>query len=174
MTKYEQIVNWFQDNIVIAIILIALAILMAIPQVKEGLLCVWRWVRPKKKPSPDDPFEITVKGETITFDELVRSTTLDIVRVNAHTHKLGVRAEHAWVSKRYPESEFKQQALWFLKPDDDDTAEGKAFDIITFQCADGQQKQVYFDITSFFDGKVSSMAKPSEFARKKLKDIYGI
>jgi len=174
MTKYEKIVNCFQDNLVVAVLLILLAILMAIPQVREGLLCIWRWVRPKKKDFPEDSFEITVRGETVTFDELVRSTTLDIVRVNAHTHRLGVMAEHAWVAKRYPESEFRQQALWYLESETRDPKDRKAFDIITLERDDGTTKEVYFEITSFFDGRTSSNSSPDEFARKKLREVYGI
>jgi len=174
MTKYEKLVNVFQDNLIIAVMLLILAVIMAIPSVRDGIVCLWHWIRPKRKPSPDDPFEIKYKGETVTFDELVRSTKLDIVRVNAHTHMLGVMAEHAWVRKRYPGSDFRQQSLWFLESDTKNPKDRKAFDIIIFKRDDGATKEIYFEINSFFDGKTSSNSSPSEFARKKLREVYGM
>lgn len=169
MNNYIKIVNWLQDNIIIASILILAAIIMAIPKLRDGVLCLWGWLRPKKKSSPDDPLELRIKGELVTFDELMRSIKLDIVRVNAHTHLIGVMAEHAWVSKRYPGYKLRSQALHFMK---DANIGEKAFDIFTFTCADETTKQVYFEITSFFDGKVDSDSSPHDFAKKKLREIY--
>lgn len=130
MTKYERLVNWFQDNPISAVLLLLLVIVMAIPQVRDGALCIWRLSYRKKKESSDEPFVFKVREEAVTFDELVRSTSLDIVRVNAHTHVVGIMAEHAWIRKRYPGAEFRQQELRALRLD---TGDRKAFDVITFQ-----------------------------------------
>ena len=145
---------------------------MAVPQIREGIVFLCGILRRNKKHSSVDDISFLVEGESVAFDELLRSMTLDIIRVKAHTHELGIAAEYVWLKERYPESTLKSQGLIIHKTDRPEPRDRLVFDVISFCCADGREKQVYFDITAFFDGEVSSWSEPSKFARKKIKEIY--
>lgn len=125
---------------------------------------------------PAPAFEITVCEEKITFTELVRSLEYDIVKVHAHTHMLGVMAEHRWMHHMYPDCEMKMQALSTL--DRIQGVEGVTvkdplhFDVMTIALPDGRTKKIYFDISSFFGGGGSLMDPESAVARKMI-DLYG-
>jgi hypothetical protein len=125
---------------------------------------------------PVPPFEIKVGEEKITFSELVRSLEYDIVKVHAHTHMLGVMAEHRWMHHMYPGCEMKSQALSTL--DRIQGVEGVTvkdpvhFDVMTIMLPDGRAKKIYFDISSFFGGGGNLMDPESAVARKMI-DIYG-
>ncbi|HVU56436.1 MAG TPA: hypothetical protein VHD83_15330 [Puia sp.] len=54
----------------------------------------------------------------------------------------GVDAEYKWVREHYPGSKSKGQGLTYKN--------GKPYDILTIQTADGTEKKVYFDISNFF------------------------
>jgi len=141
-------------------------------------LALHRWSAPTNR-SPDTSSEareivlIEAGGEVVSFDELLRSVAHDVVKISAHTHVLGVAAEYKWIEKRYPGSKPMNQKLTTL-----DLLEGKEygkgqvhFDLVTIKLANGQSKEIYFDITSFFDGYGTSMA-PKAFITKKLQELY--
>jgi len=44
------------------------------------------------------------------------------------------------------------------------------FDVIKIELASGREKEVYFDISSFFDGKGTSMS--GDFFGRKLLSLY--
>ncbi len=50
--------------------------------------------------------------------------------------------EYAWVAEHYPGSEMIMQSSSFQKK--------KPYDILSIKIADGEEKDVYFDISSFF------------------------
>jgi len=54
----------------------------------------------------------------------------------------GVDAEYKWIRQHYPGSKTKSQALT--------NRNGKPYDILTIQTADGTEKKIYFDISNFF------------------------
>jgi len=54
----------------------------------------------------------------------------------------GVDAEYKWIREHYPGSKTLSQALT--------NKNGKPYDILTIQTADGTEKKVYFDISNFF------------------------
>lgn len=54
----------------------------------------------------------------------------------------GVAAEYAWLREHYPGYKSKGQSL--------NHKDKKAYDIITIVTRDGDEKQVYFDISGFF------------------------
>jgi hypothetical protein len=59
------------------------------------------------------------------------------------THETpGVRAEYKWIADHYPGAKTQMQALNNVK--------GKPYDVLTITLADGSEKKVYFDISSFF------------------------
>jgi hypothetical protein len=63
--------------------------------------------------------------------------------INETSETAGVDAEYAWLKKNYPGYSSEGQALVMDKA-------GHPFDIIHIKTADGQKKDVYFDISKFF------------------------
>ena len=121
-----------------------------------------------------DEIVFNVKEEKITFNEMIRSINYDVVKVNAHTHILGVMAEHEWISRRYPKSKLISQALTTLEALEKKgiaAKKGIYFDIIKIALKDGRSKEIYFDISNFFTGKGSPMDPSSEVA-EKLRNLY--
>ncbi|MDQ7815874.1 MAG: hypothetical protein RDU14_02530 [Melioribacteraceae bacterium] len=114
------------------------------------------------------------KEEKITFKELVRSVDYDVVKVNAHTHMLGVKAEQEWIRRRYPKSNFKSQILTTLDALEKKNSFAKNaihFDVIEIEVGDGRIKKIYFDISDFFTGK-GTMMDPSSVVAEKLRSLY--
>lgn len=180
MNKYDQIVKWFESHWVTALILILLLIIMSLPQVRDGLVLIYSWIkrlfkRELKATAQNLPIEFEVSGEKVTFTELLRSVQHDVVKVHAHTHILGVAAEHVWIQHRYPGSELLKQSLTTLE-----LITGKKkyqkdqihFDIIKIRLMTGRNKKVYFDISSFFGGGATSFLNPNEFIAKKISTLY--
>ncbi len=180
MSRYDQIVEWFKNHWITALILILLLVIMSLPQVRDGLVLIYSAIKRifnkhQNKPNPDAPIELEVSGEKITFAELLRSVQHDVVKVHAHTHAIGVAAEHVWIERRYPESVFLEQGLTTL-----DLISGKKkyrndqihFDIIKIRLKNGTKKEVYFDISSFFGGGALSHLNPDEFIAKKICKLY--
>jgi hypothetical protein len=121
-----------------------------------------------------DEIVIQVGEEKITFTELLRSFPFDVVKVNAHTHMLGVAAEHQWIQRRYPDSRLNSQALTTLdslQNSDDKPAVPIHFDVMSIELSDGRKKKIYFDISSFFSGR-GSLLDPSSAVSEKLREIY--
>jgi len=152
---------------------------MSLPQVRDGVVLICSWVstffKKNSRSQKEEPIVLEVKGETVTFTELLRSMQFDLVKVNAHTHVLGVAAEYEWVKRRYPDSEFLEQALTTLE-----LIAGKSkyegdeihFDVIKIRLPDGYKKEIYFDISSFFNGESSSTIDPHGFIAKKISGFY--
>lgn len=125
-----------------------------------------------KKSVTKEPFRIKCAEEEITFEEKLRSLKMDIIKVNAHDHTLGIRAEYAWMDNAYPNNKRYEQSLMKFEVD----ARGGKKKVITFdvhqvELEDGREKKIYFEIDSFFaDGKPASF-EPG-YRDQKLKDIY--
>jgi hypothetical protein len=150
---------------------------MAIPQVRDGVALLWSFIRAvfKKKDNSDTEIILKNEEETITFTELLRSLRHDVVKIHAHTHILGVAAEYEWIRRRYPGSETVQQALTTL-----DLIAGKKkyktsqihFDIITIELPNGRKKEIFFDISNFYDDAESEHLDPHAFIGKKIARLY--
>jgi hypothetical protein len=96
----------------------------------------------------------------------------DVVKIKAYTHVLGVRAEYAWINENYPNSERIQQSLEILELSESPYESREVrFDVIKIELAGGREKEVYFDISSFFDGQGTSMSGDS-FLGRKLLSLY--
>ena len=54
----------------------------------------------------------------------------------------GVNAEYAWLKQNYPGYKMGSQSLAYK--------DGKPYDILNFETADGVKKSIYFDISKFF------------------------
>ncbi len=179
MDKYDQVVGWITSYWAGAVLLLVLAVLAALPQVRDGASLLWSWVvkviGQKKSLFDTEPIVIDTPEERITFTELLRSVHHDVVKVNAHTHVLGVSAEHEWIERRYPQSKVKSQALTSLKRISKRQQKAKPevhFDVLTLELMDGRNKNIYFDISDFFGGEASSVLDPEGAVAKQLEDLY--
>ncbi|MEK6805578.1 MAG: hypothetical protein AABY95_02885 [Pseudomonadota bacterium] len=179
MDKYDQVVGWITGNWVGALALLILAALAALPQVRDGTLLLWSWARralARDNAGLDEsPIVIDTGDERVTFTELLRSADYDVVKVHAHNHILGVGAEYKWIKRRYPKSERREQRLTTL-----DILSGKGkykanqvhFDVVTIALPDGREKKIYFDISSFFGGGISTVLNPEGVLARKLAELY--
>jgi hypothetical protein len=77
-------------------------------------------------------------GDGSTFDKAIV--------IVADSEKTGVDAEHDYIDKHFPGSHRGSQSLL--------QRGGKSFDVLEFGAADGKQRTLYFDITSFL-GKLN-------------------
>ena len=163
-TIYDKIVQWALNNPIISIIVIICTILIAIPQVREGVVFIIRmlWHRNNQK-----EFVIEYADEIITFEEKLISQNFDIIKINATTHMLGVRAEREWLNKKYPGYENNMQMLTHIE-----TKQGRrTFDILPISKGN-IKKDIYFDITDFFDGaSVPYHQNTDEYAVAKKNQI---
>lgn len=163
-TKYDYIIKLLLDNWLIAIIVIVAIILMAIPQVRDGLKTLVSLFNRKKE------FVSEYADEKITFEVKLRSQDFDIVKIHATTHNLGVRAEREWLARYYPDYKNNMQSLRHITTKD---GRNLTFDIMPI-CKGNKRKDIYFDITDFYNGAhVSFTGKIYEYAEQKIKDIYG-
>ena len=164
-TTYDKIVQWALNNPIISIIVIICTILIAIPQVREGVVFIIRmlWHRNNLK-----EFVIEYADEIITFEEKLISQNFDIIKINATTHMLGVRAEREWLNKKYPGYENNMQVLTHIE-----TKQGRrTFDILPISKGN-IKKDIYFDITDFFDGaSVPYHKNTGEYAVAKINQLY--
>ena len=161
-TKYDYIVNLLLNNWIIAIFVIIAILIMALPQLRDGLKILWPFSRKKE-------FVSEYADEKITFEVKLRSQDFDIVKIHATTHNLGVRAEREWLNKEYPGYTNNMQFLRHIKTND-----GKEliFDILPIQTGN-KKKDIYFDITDFFDGAhVEFTGNTHNYAEQKIKEIY--
>ena len=114
-------------------------------------------------------------SEMLVYGDVGESPETAVVIRGANSHEAGVVAEHKWLKRRYPAYEIKGQAL-FERPEHGSAksrhpfkirSEGvevdvvapadlpaRRYDVITIQTWYFFNRDVYFDITSFF-GKSS-------------------
>ena len=165
ITTYDKIVQWALNNPIISIIVVICTILIAIPQVRDGIVLIIRLFWPKNN---QKEFVIEYADEIITFEEKLISQNFDIIKINATTHVLGVRAEREWLNKKYPGYENNMQILTHIE-----TKQGtRTFDILPIRKGN-IKKDIYFDITDFFDGaSVPNNKNVSEYAEAKINQIY--
>lgn len=179
MDKYDQVVGWITSHWSGALTLLVLAALAALPQVRDGTSLLWSWAKkalPRNSAKLDEsPIVIDTGEERVTFTELLRSTDHDVVKVYAHNHMLGVSAEYEWIKRRYPKSERREQTLTtleLLSKKGKYKANQVHFDVITIELPDGREKKIYFDISSFFGGGMSTALNPEGALARKLAEVY--
>lgn len=137
-----------------------------------------RWA-PERTPSIPEKssqvFEYKMDEETATYTEKLTSLALDVVKINAHTHYLGVAAEYAWIDHNYPNSEKIMQSLTTLElvTGNEGYKPGQVhFDVIKIKLPNGREKEIYFDISSFFNGVASSLLNSNKFIAQKISELY--
>lgn len=179
MSKYDQIIEWIKHYWITAVILLIIVSIMSVPQIRNGVVLICSWCKTlfnrKRDSYSDEPIILEVQGEKVTFTEKFRSFQHDVVKVHAHTHVLGVAAEYKWIRRRYPNSKTIKQTLTTL-----DLLTGKKrykskqlrFDVIEIKLPNGLEKEIYFDISSFFGEGPSSLLDPSAFIARKIEELY--
>ncbi|MBP5421566.1 MAG: hypothetical protein J6Y78_03885 [Paludibacteraceae bacterium] len=162
-TKYDYIVNILLNNWVVAIIVLIVVVLIAIPQIRDGLKTLLSLFYGKKE------FVSEYADEKITFEVKLRSQDFDIVKIHATTHSLGVHAEREWLKKYYPGYENNMQFLDHVITDDGKTID---FDILPIYKGN-KKKDIYFDITEFYNGAhVEFTGSTHRYAKQKIRDFY--
>lgn len=165
-TKYDYIVNLLLDNWIVVIIVIAAIIIGALPSIKDGLKMIFMSFNSAEK--NDNNFIIEYADEKIVCEILSRSYDFDVVKIHATTHRLGIQAERRWINRFYSNYTYNVQMLKKIQ-----TGSGEIiFDIISI--TNGTiKKDIYFDITDFFNGaSVPFSGNVSKYAEQKIKDIY--
>jgi hypothetical protein len=120
-------------------------------------------------------FELKVGEEIVTCVEMLTSLSRDVVKVDAYTHRLGIMAEYEWLRQRYPNSERIVQSLTTLElvTKTGEYKPGRVhFDVLQIRLPDGREKEIFFDITSFFDGGATSFINKEEYFGRKLSELY--
>ena len=162
-TKYDIIINFLLNHWLIAVIVVIAVIIMALPQIRDGLKMLFRSSKQNKE------FKSEYADETITFDVKLRSQDFDVVKIHATTHDLGVRAEKEWLNKFYPDYENYFQMLKHFATKDGKTLD---FDVLTIRSGE-KAKEIYFDITDFYEGAhVSFTNDISKYAEHKIIELY--
>lgn len=162
-TKYDIIINFLLNHWFIAVIVVIVVIIMALPQIRDGLKMLFRGSKQNKE------FKSEYADETITFDVKLRSQDFDVVKIHATTHDLGVRAEKEWLNKFYPDYENYFQMLKHFATKDGKTLD---FDVLTIRSGE-KAKEIYFDITDFYEGAhVSFTNDISKYAEHKIIELY--
>jgi hypothetical protein len=165
-TKYDNLVNFFLNNWLIAI-LVALAVIIGfIPNLRDGILELIKWLKIKK----NEEFKIMTEGETIIFQIKTSSKLFDIVKVNAITHNISVNAEYRWIKKYYPKYKVILQGLEKIPIDNDQFY----YDVVTISNNEGKEKIIYFDITSFFNENGSTSYDRNKFIQSKIIELHKI
>jgi len=105
---------------------------------KEGATVSKEATKPARTPATTEkgPGKVTFEGRN--GDSLENA----IIIKGARDGQEGVDAEHWWLRKHFPGYQPKGQGLLHR--------EGKAYDKLEIVLPDGKQKEVFFDISSFF------------------------
>lgn len=117
----------------------------------------------------------TIKEEQVRFDVLLQSLEYDVVKINTHSHSVGINSEYFWINNNYPNNEVLLQRLttFKLKSRKGNYKNDKVnFDIIKIKLTDGRQKEIYFDISSFFDRSVHPVLDSDTFMTSVLAKLY--
>jgi len=85
-------------------------------------------------------FDSLRKSPTVTTPDGYSPDTAIVVEA--------VRDEYAWLRQHYPDWQLGRQQFTEI--------DGRSFDIVTVRSADGEERQVYFDITSLMGSAVPS------------------
>ena len=164
-TKYDTIINFFLDNWIIATIVVAAVVIGFIPSLRDGIKQIYDLIKEAFK---KEEFVIKYKDEAITFEIMLRSQHFDIVKIHAITHVLGVHSEREWINKYYPDYSWGMQKLRNITLDGNKSI---PFDIICISKGNNH-KEIYFDLSDFFNESGCTSSDINKFAEGKIKEIY--
>ena len=168
-TKYDALVNFFLDNVFIAIVVLICVVLMAIPQVRDGLkvLCDWTKDLGGKLRCRSNAYIYKSKCEKVRLTRILKSDQLDVVIVDTISHDLGIKSEYAWLKKHYPNYKYPRQSLKFIKTEQGE----KMFDRFPISSAN-HSKEIYFDISRFCYEPLECFLDKNELTTHKIKGLY--
>lgn len=166
--KYNLVVDAILGYWFIAVIVILCTVIIAIPQLRDGLKALFKLFKRKEK-----EFKIEYPDETITFDEKKNSKYFDIIKIHATTHIYGVSAEYKWLKKNYPKYKINMQSLYLMRLDNGNELYFDKIDISKNTKGKTTHKNIWFDITDFFYGStVPFKGESDKYAMDKIKELY--
>lgn len=169
-TKYDIIVNFFLNNWYFAVIVFICVVLIAIPQVRDGIKVLCDWIKGvrKKCSGKYDVYIYKSKGEKVIMTRILKSEQLDVIMVDTISHDLGVESEHAWLKKYYLNCDRPMQYIVYIQ-----TEQGnKIFDVFPIS-GEKMNKDIYFDITNFYHEPIECLMDKNEYNIYKIKRLYG-
>lgn len=168
-TKYDIIVNFFLNNWYFAVIVFIGVVLIAIPQVRDGIKVLCDWIKGvrKKCSCKYDVYIYKSKGEKVIMTRILKSEQLDVIIVDTISHDLGIQSEHAWLKKYYSKWKYPMQHLSFVKTNQGD----KMFDVFPISY-EKENKDIYFDITNFYHEPIECLMDKNEYNKYKIKRLY--
>ena len=92
----------------------------------------------------------------------------DIFKIQSITHVLGVHSEREWINKYYPDYSWGMQKLRNITLDGNKSI---PFDIICISKGNNH-KEIYFDLSDFFNESGCTSSDINKFAEGKIKEIY--
>lgn len=168
-TKYDIIVNFILNNWYFAIIALICVVLIAIPQVREGirLLCDWVKGARKKCSGRHDVYIYKSKDEKVTMRRILKGEQLDVISIDTTSHDLGIQSERAWLKRYYPNFEYPMQYIDYIQ-----TEQGnKIFDVFPIS-SEKMNKDIYFDITNFYHEPIECFMDTNEYNIHTIKRLY--
>lgn len=168
-TKYDIIVNFFLNNWYFAVIVFICVVLIAIPQVRDGIKVLCGWIKGvrKKCSGKYDVYIYKSKGEKVIMTRILKSEQLDVIIVDTISHDLGIQSEHAWLKKYYSKWKYPMQHLSFVQTNQGD----KMFDVFPISY-EKENKDIYFDITNFYYEPIECLMDKNEYNKYKIKRLY--
>lgn len=162
---YDEIVDKLLSYWYIAIFVLIVVVVSAIPSLRDGVKILVTLFKKKTR-----EYKIEYADETITFDVKCKSKNFDIVKINATTHNLGVSAEYKWLNKYYPKHNVSIQILHRKKLNNGDEV---VFDEVLITNGE-HSKSIWFDVSSFIGGAhVSYDGEIDDYVESTIERIYG-
>lgn len=166
--KYDLMVEFLLNYWFIATIVLICVIVIAIPQIRDGVKAVFDLFKRKEK-----EFKVEFPDETVTFEEKKKSKYFDVVKIHATTHSYGVSAEYKWLKKKYPKYDKIIQSLCQITLDDGEKVFFDKMDISKNRKGKSVQKTIWFDITDFITGaSVPFKGESDAYAVNTIKGLY--
>ena len=167
-TKYNIIVDFLLNNWFVAAVVLICVILMAIPSVRDGIKALYellqdiirRWIK-------KDIYKYKKNGETVILTRILKSKELDVVRIDTTSHDLEIQSEYAWMKAYYPQFKHPMQYLSMISTEQGE----KVFDHFPIT-KKNISKEIYFDISSFFEEPLEILMDEDEYISHQIKKIY--
>jgi hypothetical protein len=167
-TKYDKIVEFLLNNWFVAVFVLICVILIAIPQIRDGLKMLYDMLRIIfKRIRNNDVYVYEREGEKATMVRILKSKKFDVIKIDTTSHDLGIQSEYAWLKTYYPKFKHPIQYLSSIQTEQGE----KMFDM--FPISNGKiSKEIYFDISSFFEEPLACLMEENEYITHKIKELY--
>lgn len=168
-TKYDALVRFFLDNVFLAIIVLICVVLMATPQVRDGLKVLLDWMKDliRELRCQSNMYIYKSKGKKVRLKRILKSEQLDVVIVDTISHDLGIESEYAWLKKHYPNYKYPKQSFKFIKTEQGE----KMFDNFSIS-SENHSKEIYFDVSSFFYEPLECFLDKNKLIIHKIEELY--